>query len=97
MHTPAYSSEELGLFTKVLDHVCRKLQVIDDEYRTSLGKSIMFKAQTGERCFQVLADYACQGRSFDQSKLRATKGDDIVLKHRFSMIDPAADRSSCDS
>lgn len=92
MYTPTYNSEELRLFARVLDHVCIKLRVVDSELRTSIGKTIMFKAQTGERRFAALADYACLGRSLDDVKHKSTN--DVCLKYQFSMIDPKADSPS---
>lgn len=92
MRTQTYNSEELTLLTAVLNHVCIQLGVLDNGYRTSLAKKIMFKADTGERRFEALADFASQGVLFAPLKVAQRKRDEIIVPFPFSMIDPASDR-----
>ena len=91
MYCSTFNSQELGLFTAVLDQVCIDLRVIDDAYRDSIGKRIMFKAQMGERRFQVLAKYAHQGGLPELFRSAGNNSNDILVPYRyqFSMIDPA--------
>lgn len=92
MNGNAYNSAELTLFTEVLDCVCLRLGVVDTEYRANIGKRIMFKAESGERRFVALADFAAQGTLFPPSRPGIRKREEIRIPYPFSMIDPAADR-----
>lgn len=92
MYADAYNSGELTLFTNVLEHVCDQLGALDDGYRASIGRRIIFKAETGERRFEALAHFASQGALFAPSKPAHRNRDEIILPYRFSMIDPASDR-----
>lgn len=84
-----FDSNELALFQAVLDRVCADQHIRDDFHRTALGKRIILKAQTGERRFQALADYAA--RDGFPPRLKAKNDRTEILLHGFSMIDPAAD------
>ena len=89
MQNACFNSEEITLLTAVLDRVCAEALVVDETERTSIGRRIILKAQTGERRFQALADYAARGGLIPQLQNRSPASP--YSRYRFSMVDPAAD------
>jgi hypothetical protein len=79
MTNQIFTSEDLSLFTAVVDRVCDDLRIFDKTMRLALGRKVLTKAQTGERRFEALVEYAGQ-----------TIGN--ISPYRFSMIDPAGDQ-----
>jgi hypothetical protein len=86
-----FSPEEIALLTAVLDRVCADKHVVDESERTSIGKRIILKAQTGEWQFHALADYAARGGVIPQLQPDSKAGADKFAPHGFSMVDPLAD------
>ena len=91
MQSACFNPEEITLLTAVLDRVCADQHVLDERERTSIGKRIVLKAQSGERRFQALADYAARGGLILQLLPGGKKGGHNSTPYRFSVIDPAAD------
>ena len=94
MQSACFNTEEIALLTAVLDRVCTDQQVLDQGERTSIGKRIILKAQTGERRFQALADYAARGGLIPQLLPARKNGGHNPTPYRFSVIDPAADKNA---
>jgi hypothetical protein len=89
MHNGSFNSEEITLLTAVLNRVCSDQHVVDDGERLDIGIRLIHKAQTGERRFQALADYATRGGLIPQ--LYNASSVPPFPPYRFSVIDPAAD------
>lgn len=87
MIVSSFDSQDLTLFTTVLERACSDMGASDESRRQATAARIMHMAQTGERDFEVLREYAMASNPRDQREL--PRLDQILLPRPFSMIDAA--------
>lgn len=87
MIVSSFDSQDLILFTAVLERACSDMGAIDESRRQAIAARILHMAQAGERDFEALRKYATASNPRDQREL--PRLDQILLPRRFSMIDAA--------
>lgn len=84
MIVSSFDSQDLILFTTVLERACCDLGTIDESRRQAIAARIVHMAQTGERDFEILRKYATGSNLRDRREF--PRLDHIVLMPGFSVI-----------
>lgn len=87
MIVSSFDSQDLILFTAVLERACSDMGILDESRRQTMAARIIHLAQIGERDFEALRKHATASNIRDQRKI--PRLDQFFLSRGFSMIDPA--------